>query len=481
MIFLKINSLLKKLKINTILNNHEILNVTDDSTECINNSIFVAINGKKIDGHEKIDEAIANGAKTIFIERKVKYKRGINFILVNDTKYILAKILSIYNDKILKKLTLIGIIGTNAKTTTSTLVYNLLNNYKRKSMLIGSNGCYADNYYKKHDNTTPKATLLYKYFSYAVLNDIKYIIMEVSSISISELRVACLEFDTLIFTNFTEDHLDYHQTMESYFFSKAIPFLNQRSNQHAIINADDEKSKFLTSHINSIIYTYSKYNCSMIKPHRIINKITGLEFDYANTNFITNLIGSFNIYNILPLFAIGDIYGVKIEDIHLFLSGFKGVDGRMTLYEYNDAYIIIDYAHTEFAVNSVLNEAKSFNKGNVFVVIGCGGNREKEKRAKIGKLLSDSECYIILTNDNPRFENPMDIINEIKSGINRDVTIIENRFKAIEYAMNKICKNDILLILGKGVEDYIDIEGRKEKYSDIRAVESLINKYSHNI
>lgn len=478
---MKINELLKKIKYDFVSYNHDILAITDDSSECINNSIFVAIKGNKVDGHDKIDEAISNGAKTIFIERAIKYKKGINYIFVSNTKYILARILKIYYSNILNKLKFIGVIGTNAKTTTSTLIYSLLNTYKSKSMLIGSNGCYADDYYKRHNNTTPKITELYKYFIYASIHKIKFIVMELSSIAISELRINGIEFDTLVFTNFSEDHLDYHNSMDEYFYTKCIPFFNQSKKNNAIINVDDIKSQIIINHSKAKIYTYSKFNNSMIRPHRIINKLTGIEFDYKSYSFVTNLIGSFNIYNILPIFAIAEIYKIDLDLIHSFLLSFKGVRGRMNLYEYNDSYIIIDYAHTEYAVEAVIREASSFNKNKLYVVLGCGGNREKEKRGKIGKILNSYSCEIILTNDNPRFEDPKKIIEEIKANIFKDVVVIENRKNAIEYAFNKLEKNDILLILGKGAEEYIEINGKKEKHSDILQIEALIIENNHSL
>lgn len=478
---MKINEVLKRLNYDFVANNHQILAITDDSTECINNSVFVAIKGNRVDGHDKIDEAIANGAKTIIIQRNIKYKKGINYVYVANTKFILSKMLKVYYKRIIDNIKFIGVIGTNAKTSTSTLIYSLLNNYKGKSMLIGSNGCYANDYYKRHNNTTPKITDLYKYFIYANLNKIKYVVMELSSIAIAELRICGLEFDTLVFTNFSEDHLDYHRNMDNYFYTKCIPFLNQTKKQNAIINVDDNKSEFIINHSKAKIYTFSKFNNSLFRPHRIINKLSGLEFDFKNYNFITNLIGGFNIYNILPIFAIANIYNISYEDIHSFLLEFKGVKGRMTLYEYNDNYIIIDYAHTEYAVETILKETLSFNKNKIYLVIGCGGNREKEKRSKIGELLNKYDCKVILTNDNPRFENPIDIINEIKKNIKKDVVVIDDRLKAIQYGFEQLCKNDILLILGKGAEEYIEINGKKEKHSDILAVEELINDKKHII
>ncbi len=467
---MKINTLCQKVGIAKVLYNHEIFLITEDSRDCIDNSVFFAIKGNTNDGYIKIEDAIKNGAKTIITDRKTEEFFGINYIYCENPKRMLALFLKFYFQRILKKLHIIGVIGTNGKTTTTTVIYNYLNYIHKDCMLIGSNGCFAKKFEKKHNNTTPKATELYVYFQYAYRHCISYVVMEVSSIAVSELRVLGIPFQTLVFTNFSEDHLDYHHTMNEYLFAKSIPFFQMKETDYIILNVDDAASKNILKHTNAKVITYSVIRNSMLKAENIISDKSGIAFDVDSMHYKTNLLGRFNVYNLLPLFAICKIFNFPSSKIPDFLKGFKEVSGRMNMVEAKDKKIIIDYAHTEEAVRNAVMEAKLMTKNNLYVIVGCGGNREKEKRKKIGKLLNNMNCEIIITSDNPRFENPMKIIEDIKSGIKREATIIENRTDAIHYGLNKMHKDDVLLILGKGCEDYMDIHGRKEKYSDFQVI-----------
>lgn len=474
---MKINTICQKLGITKVFYNHEIYAIADDSKKCVDNSIFFAIEGNRIDGHCKIEEAINNGAKTIVLQKKVKEHNNINYIYCSNSKKMLGEFLHIYYHHFTKNLSIIGVVGTNGKTTTSTIIYEYLNYINKKCMLIGSNGLKTKSFSLKHNNTTPKCIDLYDYFYMAYKKNIKYIVMEVSSISVSELRVFKIDFKTLIFTNFSEDHLDYHKNMDRYFFAKVIPFYKLNDKSYAILNADCKMSKLIDKHTTAIIKSYSIFNNSNYKASNVYMNEAGLEFDINNKHYHSNLLGKFNVYNILPLFIICDIYNFNNKYIFNFLNEFKSVDGRMNLIHFNDKSIIIDYAHTEEAVLNAIEEAKKLVKGKIYVVVGCGGDREKEKRQKIGKVLNDEDVDIILTTDNPRFENPRDIINDILLGINKQATVIENRKEAIDYALNKTNKEDLVLILGKGCEDYIDINGKKIHYSDY----DVINEYRNNL
>lgn len=473
---MKINKLCKKIGINQVDNNHEIYNITDNTLEVIDNSIFVAIKGYKIDGHNLIDEAINNGAKTIILESKINEKQNINYIYTDNSKKMLAIFLKEYYSHIFNKIKIIGVTGTNGKTTTSTLIHKYLEYSNVKSLLIGSNGAYSSNFFKAHSNTTPRIVDLYGYFNYAYLNNIKYVVMEVSSISISEMRVFDIPFDTLIFTNLHEDHLDYHKNRDIYFYTKMIPFFKLNSNQYAIINLDDEKSKEIMKYLNSKILKYSIKNNSDYKANNIKSSIEGIEFDLNNHKVKSNLIGGFNVYNILPLFAFANIYNLNQYNIILFLRNYKQVDGRMNLLNYKNNNILIDYAHTEAATYNAIIEALKITKNKLYVIIGCGGNRQKDKRYKIGKILNDLNCNVILTSDNPRYENPLDIINDIKSTITKEVLIKEDRREAIIYGLSLLTEFDTLLILGKGVENYIEIKGSLMKSSDIEIIDELIRQ-----
>ncbi len=468
---MKVNRLCQRLGIPKVKNNHEIFLITEDSKDCIENSVFFAIEGNRIDGHNKIEEAINNGAKTIVLTKKIEEHFGVNYIYCRNVKRLLALSLNIYYKHITKNLKFIGVIGTNGKTTTTTLLYNYLEYTHKRAMLIGSNGCFAKDFFKKHDNTTPRGIELYGYFSYAQRHKIKYIIMEVSSIAVSELRVLDIKYDALIFTNLSEDHLDYHKTMERYLFAKAIPFYKLSSQNYAIMNADDAAFDLVLKHTNAKIITYGIQQPSMVQASKIYANENGIEFHIGSFHVKSNLIGRFNVYNILPLYCVCDIFGFNKLKLSDFLNEFKQVAGRMNSVDIGNKHIIIDYAHTEQAIKNAIIETERIAKGNVYVVVGCGGNREKEKRSKIGALLSSLNCIPIITSDNPRFEKPMDIIQDILRGVKTDVVVIENRQEAITYALNQLKDEDFLLVLGKGCENYIDVLGHKEEYSDFKVVE----------
>lgn len=468
---MKINFLCSKLGFIHQKFNHKVSLICDDSRKCIPDSIFFAIRGDNVDGSKKIDEAILLGARTIFTEDAQKEIEGINIIQCDNVKKVLALALSFYYSKVVKRLKFIGVIGTNGKTTTSTLIHKYLEYCNHPSMLIGSNGCMYKTNHIKHNNTTPNATVLYEYFLLAQRNKINSIVMEVSSISVEELRVLGIPFYCLVYTNFSEDHLDYHENMDRYLFAKTIPFYQLNKNSYAIINIDDEASKFVRKHTLATVITYGRGEECQIQMKNLKSDLFKIQFVVDNRVFESNLVGEFNAYNILPLFAIAKIFNLSKDKIKGFLKAFRYVDGRMNYISLLGHHVIIDYAHTEEAVRNVLATTQRMAKGMIYVVVGCGGNRQKEKREKIGKLLSDANCEIILTNDNPRFEKPSDIILDILKGISRDVVVIEDRKTAIFYGLKSLKENDVLLILGKGCEDYMDILGKKKRYSDFEVLE----------
>lgn len=464
---MKINKLCLKLGLSKVLNNHYIYHLTDDSKACIDNSVFFAIKGNRVDGHDLIDEAINNGATTIFLEKKVNERIGVNYVYCINTKRYLALALRYYHERNMKKLKIIGVIGTNGKTTTTTIIYNYLKYINKGCMLIGTNGCYSDGFYKEHNNTTPKAVELYSYFEYAKNHKKKYVIMEISSIAVSELRVLGINFETIIFTNFSEDHLDYHKSLDRYLFSKLIPFYKLNDKKSVIINLDDSNSQYIIKHTIANVIGYSITNKSKYQGSNLKACEYGIEFDVDDIHVRSNLLGGFNAYNILPLFGLCDVIKAKKNKINEFLSQFKQVDGRMNVVDIDSKHIIIDYAHTEDAVKNVISEIKKIAKRKIYVVLGCGGNREKEKRSKIGEVLESEACINIITSDNPRYEKPEDIINDILQGFNEKPIVIYDRKEAIRYALSKLEEDDYLLILGKGVEGYIEINGKKEAYSDL--------------
>ncbi|MGM9970744.1 MAG: UDP-N-acetylmuramoyl-L-alanyl-D-glutamate--2,6-diaminopimelate ligase [Anaeroplasma sp.] len=464
---MKVNYLLKINKIKEVKNNHDVTLITSNSKDCINGCVYVSTTSNM----DYINEAILNGANTI-ISKCIVLNPKINNVLVDDPTYTLSNLLYTFYKFLFKGIKIIGIIGTNGKTTTSTLIYELFKYSSIRAMLIGSNGCYYLDKYIKHNNTTPDIATLYKYFLNAYNNEIKMVVMEISSIAVSELRVNKIPFSTLVFTNFSEDHLDYHKNMENYLFNKCIPFYNLDRKSYAIVNFDDPVAKQIIKHTNANIIGFGIDRENEIYASKISSNFNGISFVYDGVRYRSFLFGRFNVYNILPLFAIGKIYHISNEIIKNFLHTITSVDGRMNLILLGNKKIFIDYAHTAEAVRNVLMEFEKYDK-KVYVVIGCGGNREKEKRREIGNILLSYKCIPIITSDNPRFENPNDIIKDIKNG--NDFISITDRKEAIIYALNKMNDDDILLILGKGCEDYIDMNGVKIPYSDYEVIEEYRN------
>jgi len=470
---MRINFILNRLNLNKVETNHVVSLITDDSTECVDGSVFVAYNGHKDSGRNHIHEAIRAGAKTIVTDQIMMEIPFVNYIYVDNPKRILALMLKIFYKNISKKLNVIGVIGTNGKTTTSSIGYNFFNYVKKDAMLIGSNGIFYQGIKIKTNNTTPSITIIYNYLVKAYNLGIKYIFMEVSSIAVSELRCLGIEYKTLIYTNFSEDHLDYHKNMDAYLFAKMIPFISNDCD--VILNCDDHYSKDISKYLTNKIYTYGVKNGEYKATDCMVSD-KGLSFKYNSFLFVSKMLGSFNIYNILAILPLCDIFNINKNLYVKFLKEFNGVDGRMNVINYHNNMIIIDYAHTEEAVKRVVYDVLNICKNNLYIVIGCGGNREKEKRDKIGTFLDSFGDKCIITTDNPRFEEPLDIIKDITKNMTNNPTIIENRKDAIIYGLDKLENNDCLLILGKGAEDYIDVKGAKYKYLDMEVCNEWINK-----
>lgn len=479
---MKLNKFIKKLNIKAnIINNHKINSIEDNSKNCKLNDIFFAIESSSNDFNSYIANAISNGAKTIVYDKTPNvFYDYINYIKVYDIKKIIALSAKIYYKDITKKIKLIGITGTNGKTSISNIIFKYLLFKDKNTMLIGTNGIFINNKHIKTLNTTPDLLLTTKLIKE---NKIDYVVMEVSSIGIRELKVMYFDFDVIILSNVTHDHLDYHKTIIDYKFSKSIIMSNMQPNKNKVIilNKDLDDFSFYNKLCNAKVVTYSLNNVSDYKAININKYIDKTSFTLVNDDFSyninTSLIGEFNIYNILS--AISCIHHFKfcIKDFSLFLESYLSVEGRMQTIKYNNRLILIDYAHTPDGVDNVLKTLKQYTN-KLTVVIGAGGNRDKEKRAIIGMVIQKYTNNIILTNDNPRFENELDIINDITKEIN-NYKIIINRKDAIYYALNNSIENEIIAILGKGSEEYQEINGVKYSFNDKQVVDSYIKEHTN--
>lgn len=479
---MRLIKLLKKLNLkNDNYIDHNITLISEHTKDIINNSIFFAIEGND-NGLNYIDEAIKKGAKTIISEVFICNKnKNINYIQVDNTRKYLTIFLNTFYKNITKKIKLIGITGTNGKTTIATLTTSFLEYMGKKVMNIGTDGIYFNQKQYETVNTTPSPTYILKIINEAYKKKLKYVIMEVSSHAIKQLRVFGFDFDIVLFNNLGHDHLDYHKTIIDYRYTKGIFLASIDKNKTVILNKDDDSYPLYYSFIKSNIKTYSINNFSDFYVTKINENEKNLSFEFKYTDKIYNvksyLIGRFNIYNILASIAIINDLKFKIEDYIIFLKIFNKVEGRMEIINYYNRKILIDFAHTVNGVKSVLETVKKFNYNKLTVVIGLGGNRDKEKRSLIGKIVCNYANNVIFTTDNPRNENPIDIINDITKNLNfNNYKVIINRQKAIVYAIKNSIKDELIIILGKGNEKYQIINDIKYPYNDLDFIKKLKNK-----
>ena len=454
--------LLKGLKnYSTIEFKHKVKLVTSYLDEVIVNSVFICFN------KNEVNLAINKGAKTIIYEDKiVKDNPIVNYVLVDDIKKAKAILYKKFYSKKLKDIKIIGVIGTTGKSTTSRLICDYLNYKNCKTLWIGTHEILYKNESYKTDNTTIDISLLYKHLVLASKRNYKYLVMEVSSIGVSELRVYGIEFYRLVFTNFSEDHLDYHKNMDEYFYSKAIVFYQTKNT--VILNKDDGYFNKINKYINSNYLTYSINNVSDVYASDVFHNNSKLHFRIEDEVYGTRFFGNFFVYNILAFLTTIKSLGFKIEDSKEFLSNYNPIKGRMNRFTLRTNKIIVDYAHTPKSLEVVLKFLRKYTSNKLIVVGGCGGNREKEKRIIMGDLISEYADYAILCDDNPRNEKSLDILNDINQ--NHEFEILPNRKEAILKGISMLDEYDTLLIFGKGDEDGIIYNDIIVPHNDIEVV-----------
>ena len=455
---------------------HKISKITDNLDEVINNSIFVAIKGYNFNGLDYINDAINNGAKTIIYDQDYNYENNnINFIKVLDSKVELARLLKKFYQK-RKYPKMIAVTGTNGKTSTTNYLYQIFKKNNYNTLLIGTG--YVYKYYNdaeqtiKTKNTTLKLTKIYNLI---FEKKYEYVIMEASSQGIEEGRLLGLEFDIVSFTNITQDHLDYHLTMDNYVNSKSKIIFSIKEKGTLILNYDMAYFNYLKKFSLVKTFTYSLYNKeanfylqnTKYNYCDILNNIENVRY-----NLQSNLIGSFNLENLLASFTIFYSLNLKPANFIKYTSLIKHVKGRMNLYKLNNFHILVDFAHTPDGVYRVLEDISNMNYNKIITIIGCGGNKDKEKRPIIGNFATKYSDYVIFTEDNSRNELIEDIVQDIVKEIKTDnYEIIYDRLIAIEKALSIVNDNDIILILGKGSEEYI-IKNEIIKHSDLDFIEN---------
>lgn len=450
------------------------LNIKTDSRKVVKGDTFIALKGNTVDGHDFIDSAIKNGAEKIICEHG---KYDVDTVNVSDTHEYLKNYLVNNYSKEFEDLKLIGVTGTSGKTTTCFLTYQILNKLGIKTCYIGTIGCYIDNDVVELSNTTPDILELYNLLLTAKEKGCKVIVMEVSSHSLAEERIKGLKFDVCAFTNLSQDHLDYHKTMEEYCKCKAKIVNYLKDNGKIIVNVDDEYSKyFICDKSLSLGINGSNYK---IKEFHMENTHTDILFNVNNDSYEvrTNLIGKFNVYNYLTSLALINNLGISVNDIINVTDSINAPVGRAQIIKVGTSIAVIDYAHKPDAVSKIIPLFREVTKGKIITIIGCGGDRDPKKRPIMGNIATSLSDYVILTNDNPRTEDEKLIMKDILEGITTDnYEVIYDRKDAIKKGISMLKDNDCLLILGKGHEDYQIIGRTKIHLSDYEEVIKNINK-----
>lgn len=461
----------------------EIDNVSFDSKDIKNNTLFVATRGTNIDAHNFIPDAINNGSVAIVCEKfPNELFNNIAYVKVNNSSVALGYICSNFYDNPSRKLKLIGITGTNGKTTIATLLYNLFTKLGYKVGLLSTicNKISTDIIPSTH--TTPDTVILNKLLVIMVDRGCEYCFMEVSSHAIIQNRIAGLYFAGGIFTNLTHDHLDYHKTFGNYISAKKSFFDNLTDNAFALTNIDDKNGKLMLQNTKARKFTYSLKSKADFSTIILENNFGGLKLQIDSFEIWCRLIGNFNAYNITAVYATALIAGQKAEEVLSIISNLDAIEGRFEWFkDKNNVIAIVDYAHTPDAIKKVLTTISAIKKHNekIITVIGAGGDRDKAKRPEMADISVKKSDRVILTSDNPRTEDPAIIIKEMCHGISdkdmRKAISIIDRKEAIKAAYSLAQPGDIILIAGKGHEKYQEIKGLRYSFDDKQIIKELMS------
>ena len=480
-----LREILYKVEINSVIGNTSlsINKIEFDSRLISDGDMYIAITGVNVDGHSFISQAIQNGANCIVCEKIPDNKTdGVVYVNVKSSRKALAIISSNYFDNPSSKLNLIGVTGTNGKTTIATLLFDLYTVLEIKSGLISTVKISYDNKNFQANQTTPDSLSINRFLSEMVNSNVRYCFMEVSSHGIDQNRTDGLVFKGGIFTNLTHDHLDYHESFENYRDTKKQFFDSLSNNSFALTNNDDKNGMVMLQNTIADKYTYSLNSVSDFKAKILESSFDGMLLKINSTEFWSKLVGKFNAYNILSVYSAASILGLPKNELLKAMSSLDAVAGRFQFYKKNKITAIVDYAHTPDALENILksiNEIKT-SENNLITVVGCGGNRDKSKRPLMGDIASNLSSKVIFTSDNPRFEDPEIIIEEMITGVkstNSNKTIsISNRKEAIKAACQFARTNDIILVAGKGHESFQEVKGVRSDFDDFEIVKELLNQ-----
>ena len=479
-----LRDILYRVEIQSVIGNTDIgINKIEFNSKKIKqNDLFIAIKGYKSDGNSYISSAISNGAKAIICNSvPSEITKNVTYIIVLDSRKTLSLISSNYYDNPSKKIKLIGVTGTNGKTSSTTLMYQLFKSFYKKVGLISTNIILVNDIEFNTSQTTPDSLFLNYILNEMVNSKVEYCFMEVSSHAISQMRTYNLNFNVGVFTNLTHDHLDYHKSFKDYRDVKKIFFDSLPKSSFAITNVDDKNGNYMVQNAVCKIFSYSLKSNSDFSIKILEKDFNGMKLLINDTELWTKLTGTFNAYNILTVFCIAKVFNISNELILQKISSLNSPEGRFELVNSNSDKIgIIDYAHSPDSLKNVLNtinDIKNLSE-SLITVVGCGGDRDKEKRPLMGKIACSLSDKVIFTSDNPRSEDPILIIDQMKNGVekkDKHKFILEiNRRKAIQEACEIARKNDIILIAGKGHEKYQITGNKKIEFNDKKfLIESL--------
>ena len=482
---MRLNELLKNVDTLSITGDVEveITGVNIDSRRIEKGHLFVAIPGTVTDGHKFIPKAIELGATAVLCEKMPEEQiPEVTYVQVASTEDAVGKVATLFYGDPSRKLKLVGVTGTNGKTTIATLLYNMFRKFGHKCGLLSTVCNYIEDEAIPADHTTPDPIELNRLLAQMVDAGCEYAFMECSSHAIAQKRIGGLKFAGGLFTNLTRDHLDYHKTFENYRDAQKAFFDGLDKDAFAITNADDKNGQIMVQNCKAQVKTYSTRTMADFKAKIIECHFEGMYLDINGKEVGVQFIGKFNVSNLLAVYGAAVMLGKKPEDILLILSTLKSVNGRLEPIHSPEGYTaIVDYAHTPDALENVLNAIHEVlnGKGKVITVCGAGGNRDKGKRPLMAQEAVKQSDKVIITSDNPRFEEPQDIINDMLAGLDqkqmKKVVSIVDRREAIRTACMLAEKGDVILIAGKGHEDYQEIKGVKHHFDDKEVVKEIFN------
>lgn len=461
----------------------EITGVNIDSRSITQGHLFIAMCGTQADGHMYIEASIESGAAAILCEKMPQNLHPqITYVQVKNSEDVVGKIATTFYGNPTSKLKLVGVTGTNGKTTIATLLYNTFRQLGYKTGLLSTVCNYIDDKPIPTEHTTPDAITLNQLLSEMVKAGCEYAFMEVSSHAIAQKRIGGLQFAGGIFTNLTRDHLDYHKTVDNYLKAKKTFFDDMPKGAFSLTNLDDKNGLVMTQNTKSKTYTYSLRSLSDFKGRVLESHFEGMLLDFNNHELVVQFIGKFNASNLLAVYGAAVLLGQKEEDVLITLSTLHPVSGRFDSIRSPKGYTaIVDYAHTPDALINVLDAIHGVleGKGKIITVVGAGGNRDKGKRPIMAKEAVKSSDQVIITSDNPRFEEPQDIINDMLAGLNADekkktISIVDRK-EAIRTACMIAQKGDVILVAGKGHENYQEIKGIKHHFDDKEVLKEIFS------